>query len=715
MVSIIDAQREVILSTLRHITRDDWKVLVVDPDSKRLIDNVVEQDEILNLNITNIEQITDRRPTNRDVEAIYLLTPQPWIVDCLMADFEKRKYRRAHLVWMSLLHPVLRDRIDQSKIAREQIALFRVLNAEFYPRESHMVTFRDPWSFPILFHPACNHLVRQHMEDVAQKIVGVCVALGEYPTIRYYRPREARHEASILCSHLARFVQDELDLYAKFHEDFPPPSTRPRGALYITDRSMDLFAPFLHEFTYQAMAHDLLPIKEDDKISYRTVINEGRPDQQDKDVEIAEKDKLWTDNRHRHMKDTIEKLMADFQRFIKDNPNFTKASEGGANSLNAIKDMMAGLPEFQNMKESYGLHLGMAQESMNRFQSWKLAELGSVEQILATGLDEDYKKPKGLADQVVRMLDEDDIQKTDRLRLLIMYILYRDGILRGDLEKLHAHARLIPQDRQTIDNLALLGARTDRKLKERRPPPLPLFTPKAPPTSPQDDYALSRYEPAVQLLLEAHANGTLDSQIFAYTKPPLLDGANELSQTSATSLRSAKPTWAKTRAANVGGENRQRVIVFMAGGATYSESRACYEVGRATGREVVLVTSHMLTPELFLRQVGDLSADKRRLNIPAEMVKPQAPAHLFEPDPQPKAAPPPQVQPVPQRAPAAVAVAAPPTQQMAGVNLNGRANGAGAQPVPQQQVANSSAKLTKEPPAEKKKKHHFGFGKKSKE
>lgn len=30
------------------------------------------------------------------------------------------------------------------------------------------------------------------------------------------------HEASVLCSHLARFVQLELDKYAKFHEDFPP-------------------------------------------------------------------------------------------------------------------------------------------------------------------------------------------------------------------------------------------------------------------------------------------------------------------------------------------------------------------------------------------------------------------------------------------------------------------------------------------------------------
>ena len=55
-------------------------------------------------------------------------------------------------------------------MAREQIALLRVLNIDFYPRESHLVTFRDPWSFPILFHPACNQLVRKHMDELAQKV-----------------------------------------------------------------------------------------------------------------------------------------------------------------------------------------------------------------------------------------------------------------------------------------------------------------------------------------------------------------------------------------------------------------------------------------------------------------------------------------------------------------------------------------------------------------
>lgn len=226
------------------------------------------------------------------------------------------------------------------------------------------------------------------MEDLAQKIVGVCVALGEYPTIRYYRPRNPSHEASILCSHLARFVQDELDLYAKFHDDFPPPNTsaRPRGVLYILDRSLDLYAPLLHEFTYQAMAHDLLPLPPDppqntNRITYTTLLNADTPAAESKDLPITEKDKIWLDNRHRHMKDTIDKLMADFQRFIKDNPHFTAQSEGGSQSLGAIKDMLAGLPQFQERKEGYALHLGMAQESMNRFQRGKLAELASVEQV----------------------------------------------------------------------------------------------------------------------------------------------------------------------------------------------------------------------------------------------------------------------------------------------------------------------------------------------
>ena len=321
-------------------------------------------------------------------------------------------------------------------------------------------------------------------------------------------------------------------------------------------------------------------------------------------------------------------------------------------------------------------------------------------QILATGLDEEYKKPKGLADQVVRMLDEDGVIPSDRLRLLMLYLLYRDGLLPADTSKLPAHAQLPPQDGEVIRNMDLLGARTSRGLKDPRPVPPPLFPKKPPPTNVQDEYSLSRYETVLQNMLQQHVAGTLDSNIFPFTKPPL-DMGDEPQQ-SAASLRTAnKPTWARQRT-QVSTENRQRIVVFMAGGATYSEARACYDVGRASAREIFLATTHMLTPALFIRQLGDLSADRRRLNIPAEMPKPQAPRHLFEPYPQPRPAGPP------------AGAAAPPTQAMSDMRLNG--NGPGAPPplpAPVSQPANSSAKLSKEPEKEKKKKGLLGFGKKS--
>lgn len=150
------------------------------------------------------------------------------------------------------------------------------------------------------------------------------MSLGEYPTIRYHRPRNPTHEASVLCSHLARFVQLELDQYAKFHEDFPPTSPRPRGSLIITDRSMDLFAPLVHEFTYQAMVHDLLPLEEGDKVYYKTFTDQKEGSVDMKNIEIGEKDNIWVKNRHLHMKDLLEKLASDFQAFKAKNPQFAE-------------------------------------------------------------------------------------------------------------------------------------------------------------------------------------------------------------------------------------------------------------------------------------------------------------------------------------------------------------------------------------------------------
>lgn len=343
---------------------------------------------------------------------------------------------------------------------------------------------------------------------------------------------------------------------------------------------------------------------------------------------------------------------------------------------------------------------------MEIFQRHKLPDLASVEQCLATGLDEDYRKTKNMADQVVRTLDEDAVTPADRLRLIAMYIIYKDGILPADLEKLLLHAQLPPPDGEVVRNLDLLGARISRQLKEKREPPPPLFPPKPAPPPNQEDYSLSRFSPALQDVLEEHVRGSLPQDIFPFTKMSPEDMNAMQENVPAASLRSAKPTWAKSRLASV--EPRQRVIVFMAGGATYSEARACYDVSQKTSRDVFLVTSHMMKPSLFLRQVGDLSQNRRNLRLPVDLPPPKAPAHLFEKPEPPKPAPPPAgAKPMPSGLPSGPRVGGgpaapkPPTAAMGAMNLNAPSSSSKHSPSP----SHSSGKPGKEEKDKKEKKH----------
>lgn len=99
--SAIAVQQEIILEAVRSTARGEWKVVVLDAGSKQIVDGVVKEDDILKENVTNMEQIEDRRPMNQEMDAVYILSPQPHIVDCLMADLERRRYRRSHIIWTS--------------------------------------------------------------------------------------------------------------------------------------------------------------------------------------------------------------------------------------------------------------------------------------------------------------------------------------------------------------------------------------------------------------------------------------------------------------------------------------------------------------------------------------------------------------------------------------------------------------------------------------
>jgi syntaxin-binding protein 1 len=178
-------------------------------------------------------------------------------------------------------------------------------------------------------------------------------------------------------------------------------------------------------------------------------------------------------------------------------------------------------------------------------------------------------------------------------------------------------------------------------LKDETPVSQPLFPPKMTNNAGLEEISLSRFEPALRYMLEEQCQGTLDANLFPPVKPHL-DTQNPAMTMSQTSLRNAgKPTWASNRSQS--NKPRQRLIVFMAGGATYSEARACYDVSHQYGKDVFLASTHMQTPKTYLRQVSLLSTGRKQLNLPQDQARPQMPAWMSDAPPQdlaPKPQPP---------------------------------------------------------------------------
>lgn len=49
-----------------------------------------------------------------------------------------------------------------------------------------------------------------------------------------------------------------------------------------------------------------------------------------------------------------------------------------------------------------------------------------------------------------------------------------------------------------------------------------------------------------------------------------------------------------------------RILVFIVGGATFSEMRTGYEMTAKLNREVIIMSTHILTPNLFIEQLRSL-------------------------------------------------------------------------------------------------------------
>ncbi|KAG5365496.1 Protein transport protein [Yarrowia sp. C11] len=628
--NLLDRQKRVITNAIDSVQPPSkYKCLVMDVDAAKIVAQVLEEHEILDRNVATVEKLEQKRSTQNYIDAMYIIRPTALSIDCMNADFTRvpNRYAAAHV--FLLPDPNMADIMRRIKNQRVggHLRTLQVLYIDHYPLEQCIFSFKQPQSLEIFYNQNCFDLVQNYVAQVAGQLVGICTSFGEYPIVRFYKPDAPLNQTSVLPYMIATAFHQVLDEYARTNPDFPViDESRPRSVFLITDRTMDVLSPLVHEFTYQAMAYDLLNIVEGNVYKYE---RQEKGESIKTSGKLTDKDTEWVSLRHLHMQQAIELFTARLEKLKKDHPHL--ADQSTQASVSDLQDMVAGLPMFAEMKERFSLHLSMAGQCMDLLQKSNLMDVANIEQTCVTGVTADGRKPKTLTDEFVEMIASDEVAQKDKVRLVLLYCLYRGGLVEADLEKLEKHAGLKDIDLEVIRNLTLLEGRVtkpdlSKKTAKKTPKPTTFHS-----GATGDVYETSRFVPGLKNVVDQLIQGTLPASIFPYTKDEPLD--DEVDMSAKASLRNPRQraAWAKSAQFQA---PRQRIFIFVAGGFTMSEARSVYELNEQyNSKSIFLGGNDIVTPGSFLASLSRLRAPRDKLRLKQdEPKKTRAPAFLMEPD-----------------------------------------------------------------------------------
>ncbi|XP_044494083.1 protein transport Sec1a [Mangifera indica] len=613
-----------------------WKVFIMDKVTLKVMSHSCTMADITDQGISLVEDLFKRRQPLPSMDAIYFIQPLKENVIMLLSDMSGREplYRKAFVFFSSPLPKEFVNHIKSDSSLLPRIAALREMNLEYFPIDSQaFITDQDEALEDLYGQNAENsRKFETCINSMASRIATVFASLKEYPFVRYRVPKASDASMTtfrdLIPTKLADAVWNCIEKY-KSIPNFPKTET---CELLILDRSVDQIAPVIHEWTYDAMCHDLLDM-DGNKYTLEVPSKTGGPPEK-KEVLLEDNDPVWLELRHAHIADASERLHDRMTNFVSKNKaaQIQQNRDGGELSTRDMQKIVQSLPKYNEQVEKISLHVEIAGQINQIIRDIGLRELGQLEQDLVFG-------DAGAKEVINFLRTKQDTTPENKLRLLMIYAcVYPEKFEDDKASKLLQLAGLSREDMKVIHNMWLLagssnskksssdsfslkfsggGQKTKQARKDR--------------TGEEETWALFRFYPMIEELIENIHKHDLpkneyscmnDPKSAAQEAPPPSSGRKKAAsassapdkKTPAHSMRSRRtPSWAKSEDESTSDslskpaldvrKMGQRIFIFIIGGATRSELRICHKLTAKLMREVVLGSTSFDDPPVHITKM----------------------------------------------------------------------------------------------------------------
>ena len=183
-----------------------------------------------------------------------------------------------------------------------------------------------------------------------------------------------------------------------------------------------------------------------------------------------ENDAFWVEFKHRHIAEVMDSVAMKIKRLKQEKDKKVEDRDNRDANIRQLKQVVRELPKEQKARRDLEHHSCLVEHCSNVLSNYKVKDLCDVEEDLLTGgaLPE-FLSTGAKLQAFQKLLIDPDLRETDKIRLICIYILSKNGIPEEHLTKYLGHAQNISHENRIVfQNLSYYGCKiSDNELGGR--------------------------------------------------------------------------------------------------------------------------------------------------------------------------------------------------------------------------------------------------------